>query len=449
MVISVMWTGRVCSAVFTVFLCILGNVAAAQDILHYYNLALKNDPQIKGSQFDHLASRETLRQAYSGLLPQANAEVSYTQTNQNVISSENTVYRTGATGYGTQSYGVNLTQPLFRYSSFLAVSQANSVLKRADLELEKSRQDLALRIVEAYMEVLSFQDRLAAVVAEETALASHHERAKERTTKGLAPITDRYDTEARLAAVSAQRVEVEFALKDARQALSEMCDAPVLETQLLRDEIPLTSPFPEGVESWLQAALTQNPEVQIQKYKAEIADTETRRQKAAHYPTLDFQADYVMKDASGSLYGGGSSTSTYDFIVRSTLPIYEGGLRTSKTREALNLHASAQEGMTRLLRANERKVRQTYNAVVGASNRVSAMKKSVEAQQIVVSAREERFKSGMLIGLAVLDAVQDLYKYRKEHSQARSDYIVNRARLKYAVGKLNDEDIKQINSLLQ
>ena len=423
--------------------------ANAQNILHYYDLALKNDPQLKGSQYDHFANRERLRQAYAALLPQVNAEVSYTQTNQDIISSQNSVYSPGTTSYDSQSYGVNLTQPLFRYSSFLAVSQAKSVLKRSDIELEKSHQDLALRIVEAYMEVLLFQDRLAAAVAEEAALASHHELARERTAKGMAPITDQYDTEARYAAVKAQRIEVEFALKDARQALSEMCDVPALEIKLLKDEIPLTLPFPEGVESWIQVASTQNPEVQIQKFKAEIADTETQRQKAAHYPTLDFLADYNMKDTSGSLYGGGSKTSTYDFIVKFTLPLYEGGLRTSKTREAFNLHASAQESVTRLLRANERKVRQTYNAVLSAVNRVAAMKKSVEAQQMVVNAKEEGFKAGMMIGLAVLDAVQDLYKYRKEHSQARSDYIINMARLKHAVGKLNDDEIKQINSLLQ
>lgn len=424
-------------------------VAAAQDLLHYYGLALKNDPQVKASQYEHSASRETLRQAYAALLPQAKVEVSHTLTNQDVTRSENKVYAIGTSNYNTQQYGVNLTQPLFRYSSFLAVDQAKSVLKRADFEFEKSKQDLALRIVEAYMEVLSFQDRLGAVVAEETALTSHHELARERAARGLAPITDQYDTEARLAAVSAQRAEVEFALKDARQALSEMCDVPVLETRRLKEDIPLPPPVPAGVENWIQETLNQNPEVQIQKYKVEIADTETRRQKAAHYPTLDFQTDYAMRDASGSLYGGGSNTSTYDFMVKFSLPLYEGGLRTSKTREALHLQASAQEGATRLVRATERRVRSSYNAVLGASSRAMAMKKSMDAQKMVVDARDVGFKSGMMIALAVLDALQDYYRYQKEYAQARSDYIVSIARLKHTAGRLKEEDIQQINSLFR
>jgi outer membrane protein len=73
----------------------------------------------------------------------------------------------------------------------------------------------------------------------------------------------------------------------------------------------------------------------------------------------------------------------------------------------------------------------------------------VEAQQLVVSAKEEGFRSGMLIGLAVLDAAQDLYKYKREYSQARNDYILNMIKLKHTAGTLGEDDVKQVNALLQ
>jgi outer membrane protein len=439
---------RICVACLIVFLQTVVP-AGAQDLLYYYAKALKNDPQFRGSQYDHLASREILRQAYAGLLPQIVADVSYTLSYQDIWSAENSVYAVGTTDYDTQSYGVTLTQPLFRYTSFLAVNQAKSSLKRADLELEKERQDLILRVVEAYVNLLAMEDKLTAVIAEEAALASHSELAAARSDKGLAPITDRYDTAARLAAVSAQKVEMEYAIKDGKQALSEICNEPVQDTRKLKDEIPLALPFPQNVESWIEASLQQNLEILIQKQRVEIADTEIQRQKAAHYPNIDFQADYVMKDTSGSLFGGGSQTSTYNLMFKLSLPLYEGGLRTSKSREAVNLHASSTEAALKLARSTERKARSTYNAVLSASNRVSAMKKSVEAQQLVVSAKEEGFRSGMLIGLAVLDAAQDLYKYKREYSQARNDYILNMIKLKHTAGTLGEDDVKQVNALLQ
>lgn len=433
-------------------LCVLsGNFcsAGATDILYFYSLALHNDPQLRGSEYDHLASRETLRQAYAGLLPQISADVSYTYTFQDISNSENTVYAVGQTDYNTQSYGVNLTQPLFRYSSFLTVSQAKTILKRSDLELEKAKQDLIMRLSEAYMEVLSSKDKLAAVVAEETALTSHYELAKGRADKGLAPITDLYDAEARLAAVKAQRVEAEYVVIDSYQALSEMCGVAVVDTKKLKDEIPLTPPFPNSVDTWIEAASKQNLELLIQKAKAEIADKEISRQKAAYYPTLDFQADYAYKDTTGTMFGGGSTTQNYDLMVKLNIPIYEGGLTTSKKREAESQYQSALQATIRQTRTAERKVRSTYGGVLSATNRVVAMKKSVEAQQVVVEAKEEGFKAGLLVGLAVLDAMQDLYKYKKEYSLARNDYLLNTMRLKYTVGTLGEDDLKQINAFLQ
>lgn len=424
------------------------HAASNGDLLYYYNLALKNDPLFKGTEYESMATRETLRQAYAGLLPKIYGDVSYSLTSQNINSSENQVYAAGATNYDSQSYGVNLTLPIFRYSSFLTIGQAQSVMSRSALELEKSRQDLALRVAEAYMEVLLNKDKLAAVKAEESAVDLHHVWAKERSKNGMAPITDSYDTEARLAAVNAQRVEAENNLNDALQSLTEICGVPVSEIKTLKEEIPLAQPFPEHIDHWTEAGLKQNLEILIQKMKAEIAGKEVGLQRSAHYPSLDFKANYINNETKGSLFGGGSDTTTYDFIIKLSIPLYEGGLTTSKTREAALLQQSSLQGVTKQTRFAERKVRSTYNGVISAITRVNAMKKSIDAQKMVVGAKEDGFKAGLYISLAVLDALQDLYKYKKEYSQARNDYILNSFRLKHAVGTLKAEELTMVNAWL-
>ena len=437
------------SAVLVAMFSLPLNSASTGDLLYYYDLALKNDPQFRGVEYESLASRETLRQAYAGLLPKIYGDLSYSQTFQNINSSENQVYSAGSTNYDSQTYGVSLTQPIFRYATFVSIAQAKTVLNRSALELEKARQDLALRVAEAYMDVLLTKDKLAAIKAEESAVELHHVRAKERSEKGMAPITDRYDTEARLAAVRAQRLEAENVLSDAFQSLAEICGVPALEVKSLKEEIQLTQPSPENIDNWMEAGAKQNLEILIQKLKAEIADKEVGRQKSAHYPTLDLQGNYITTDTKGSLFGGGSNTSNYDLMFKLNIPIYEGGIITSKTREAADLHQSALQGSTKQNRAAERKIRATYNGVVSAMARVMAMKKSVEAQMLVVEAKEEGFKAGLYISLAVLDAMQDLYRYKKDYSQARNDYILNSFRLKHAVGTLKLEELNLVNAWLQ
>ena len=437
------------SAVFVSMFSVPSYSASTGDLLFYYDLALKNDPQFRGVEYESQATRETLRQAYAGLLPKIYGDLSYSRTNQNINSSENQVYAAGSTEYGSQTYGVSLTQPIFRYASFLSIDQAKSVLNRSALELEKARQDLTLRVAEAYMNVLLTKDKLAAIKTEESAVELHYVRAKERFEKGMAPITDRYDTEARLAAVRAQRVEAENVLNDAFQSITEICGVPALEIKPLKEEIHLTQPFPENIDHWMEAGLKQNLEILIQKLKAEIAEKEVGRQRSAHYPTLDFQGDYNTKESKGSLFGGGSNVTNLDLMLKLNIPIYEGSLIASKTGEAASLYQSALQGITKQNRAAERKVLSTYNGVVSAMARVMAMKKSVEAQMLVVEAKEEGFKAGLFISLAVLDAVQDLYRYKKDYSQARNDYILNSFRLKHAIGALKLEELSLVNALLQ
>ncbi len=445
-------SGRCIALTLVIFTwCVLpGTVRAeVQDLMFYYKAALANDPTLRSAQFENQANKESLQQAYAGLLPQVNAFLSYNKNYQDVISSENTVYEEGTADYETESYGAALTQPIFRYSSFLAVSQSKSVLKQADSELEKARQDLMLRVVEAYVEVLAMQEKLAEVMAEEAALTSHYERARERTDRGLAPIMDRYDSEARLAVVTAQRGEVEFALNDAKEALTEICAVPVGEIKVLQEEIPLEPPLPDNAANWVDAAVEGNLDVSIQKYKSEVSEVETRRQQAAHYPTVDLVADYAWQDATDSFYGGGSNTAVYNVGVKLLLPLYEGGLTVSKTREAASLEAADREGVVKVTREAERKARSLQNSVLSAINRFMAMKKSVEAQQLVLSAKEEGVRSGMMIGLAILDATQDLYKYKREYSQARHDFILGTMRLRHVAGMLGEGDIARVNELLR
>lgn len=437
------------SAVLVAMIAASANSAPTGDLMYYYNLALKNDPQLRGSEYESLATRETLQQAYAGLLPKITGELSYIKTNQDVNSSDNQVYAEGSTDYDTQTYGIKLVQPLFSYASFLRIGQAESVLNRSGLELEKARQDLALRSVEAYMDVLLSMDELAAVKAEEAAVELHHLLAKERCESGMAPITDRYDTEARLAAVRAQRVDAENVLNDAFQSLSEICGIPAQEIRPLKNDIVLTQPIPENVDNWTETGLKQNLEIMIQKAKTDIAEKEIERQGSAHYPTADFQFDYNNKDTKGSLFGGGSDTTNYDLMVKLNIPLYEGGIVASRKREAVSLHQSALQGVTKQNRNAERKVRSTYNGVISAITRVMAMEKSVNAQKLVVEAKEEGFKAGLYISLALLDAMQDLYKYKREYSKARNDYILNSLRLKHAVGALKQDELVMLNGWLQ
>ncbi len=427
----------------------LGSTAFGGDLMSYYALALKNDPQLGGAKFETDASKEALKQAWGGVSPHLNFEFDYGYTRQDIRSSDNKVYGTGTTNYGSWQYSFTVAQPLFNYQSFLSIDQARSTISRSEMELEKARQDLILRVAEGYLNVILAQDKVAVSKAQTAALELHHTVAKARTERGAAPITDLYDTEARLAAVQAEQIEAENFLKDTSQALREIVGTDDIQVKRLKGEIRMVSPAPDNSAAWLATTRNRNPDIQILRQKTEISGTEVDRQKAGHYPTLDLQGDYIVKDTQGTLFGGGSNTATYDVLLKFNLPLYQGGTTASKVRETSSLHKSALMALERQMRASERKTLSAFNEIQASISRTAAMKKSIDSQKLVVEAKTEGFKSGLYISLAVLDAEQDLYKYEKEYSEARNNYLLNFVRLNHAVGTLGEEHVRLVNSLLE
>jgi len=208
----------------------------AEDLMEVYGLALKNDPAYKSAEYTHEASSETLKQAYSGLLPTVNAQGEYIDTTQEILDSENTVYGFGRSSFHTKKYSLSLTQPIFNTTSLMRIHQAKAEVMGAGLEFEAAKQDLILRVAELYMGALSARDKLAFAGAEQAAIERHFELARLRLRMGLAPVTDLYDAKARQASVRAATIEAENEMDDAFEALYEVTGKKIKEIKGLYSE---------------------------------------------------------------------------------------------------------------------------------------------------------------------------------------------------------------------
>jgi outer membrane protein len=471
--------------------------AGAEDLMEIYRLAQKEDPTYQREFYRHEASPEVLSQAYADLLPTLNAEGTYNRKMQEIKETDIAVYGAGIARYPVKGYTVSLTQPLFRYASIVRVQQAGSEVKRADLKFEAAKQDLLLRVAEAYMGALEAQDTVTFTSAEEAAVAIHFELANNRYRSGLAPVTDYHDAKARLADTVALKTRAENKLDDAIEALVELTGekienlaklnaVPVAET-LIRQKsgraaanlspgaqgapqagtvpgakagsgteseptqtgMPLVSPNPDDPEQWIKAASEQNLEVEAQRQAVEVAEREIERQRAAHLPTLSVVGRLNRDDEGGSLFGGESDVMTREAIVQLNVPIFQGLSVLSRTREAIELHKAARQDLEKEIRAAKRKAKAAFLGVKSAMENAEAYKQSVLSNYMALEAKRQGFRSGLFPSLAVLDAERDLHRAKQDYARAHYEYILNSLRLKKAAGTLSEADIAGINEWLQ
>lgn len=434
-------------AVFLLLILVLfaAGPVSATGLADIYLLAQKNDPSFQSAYFQKLTVKEGRKQAISQLLPTLAASADYTNTTQDIKSSDNDVIGAGRTDFDSTSYGLTITQPVFHWDSIVGLSQSNAANMRAEAEYALAQQELIIRVTDLYLQSLAARDQLTYANAEQVAVEKHFELASGRFEMGLIPITDLHDAKARMAAVQALTIEAQNIYADTLQALQEVTGDPVTELNLLQAEVPLLSPDPTDLDSWVTGSLKQNPAIEVQRYAVEVASQEVERQQAGHYPTVDLVGRYYNKDTDGTLFGGGSDVDTTDLMIQLNVPLYQGGYVSSRVRESKHQLSSARQNLTRQMRAVERQTRSSFLGVKSSLRRVEALQQSLEANQLALDAKQEGFLSGLYTSLNVLDAERDLSLVSIDYAQARYSYILNSLKLKQSVGSLNSQDLLAID----
>jgi len=423
-------------------------VAWGEDLIQLYQVAIDKDPQYKGAGFERLAQKESLKQAHAAFWPIVDFQSNITETRQDVVHSENKVFVNGASNYMSTTFGPTLNVPLFRFPLLVQLRQAKEISKRADVDFEIAKQDLIIRLSKAYVAAQTAADNIAYVKEEKKDVEAFASRAEMRFQGGLAPNTDLYDAKARLASVEANLVKSENEYQNALQALATMTGRPVLSANRFRDELPLIMPDPSSVEDWTKAGLEKSLQLKSRQFETERARQEVNLQKAAHLPTLNVVGQYNRNNMGGSLYGGGATVDTGDVAINIDVPIFNGFAIKSKTREAKNRYLESLQILEQQKRDVVLKVSTAFSGVKTAISRAEALKKSINAQTELYSAKERGYKSGVYTSLAVLDAARDLYLYRRDFSLSRYDYVMSTLELKKAVGTLSEDDLLVINGWL-
>lgn len=423
--------------------------AHGDNLLDAYALARQNDPRFRAAQAEGQATQTTLDQARAGMLPTARMAFELTDTRQRVVSSSNPAFAAGVNTFPTRNSTLSLTQPIFRKEVIERLEQARAVVRQSELLLLAAEHDLMLRTTSAYLQVLAANDALALARAEREAVGKVQDLVTERVKAGLGSVANRHDAAARHAATQANEIEAQIRLRDARQALREIIGRTIENPRTLRDGFSLLAPEPADIERWLRSALDQNLGLRARGVGVEVARLEVERQRAGHYPSLDLVLSRNRRDAGSTLFGGGSDVETTEAAFRLNIPIYEGGMTSTVTKEAVFRHQKAQEEFEAERRAVERATRAAYDGTVGGIGIIDALKQSVIARHGAADARAESYKSGQPDVVPVLDALRDLFLARRSHAQACYDYLLSRLRLKQLAGTLAESDLLDVDSALR
>jgi outer membrane protein len=421
--------------------------AHALDLLQVYQEALANDAVYASARSTLAAGTERLPQARAGLLPTIGLGGSVNRlVGETEVSGTTTDRRSTSNGYT-----LSLSQPLYRQANWEAYEQGKLAVTASEAQFAQARQDLIVRVAQAYFDVLTAQDALASVQAQKTAITEQLASAKRNFEVGTTTITDTHEAQARYDLAVAQEFAAINDLEIRRTALQQIIGKPAGDLASLRPGVTLSAPQPVQIDPWVDSAENSNYGVIGQQLALEIAQREIRRNRAAHYPTLDLVASRSHNNQNGSSLTTLTSVNTdsNNIGVQWNIPLFSGYAVTSRVREAIALQEKARSDLENARRVAAQAARQAYLGVNSGLAQVRALQAAEVSSQSALDSNLLGYQVGVRINIDVLNAQQQLYSTRRDLAKARYDTLVNSLRLKSAAGVLKEEDLAQMNGLLQ
>ena len=423
--------------------------AAAEDLMQVYRDAQRYDAVFSAARNSLDAGREKLAQGRALVLPTLGLTGNLTKQRIESESKDPTVVPSFTRSPRIFGYQLTFTQPVFRPQNWNQYDQGVLQVKQAEATFGQATQDLALRVAQAYFDVLAAQDTLALVRAQKTAISEQLAQAKRNFEVGTATITDTHEAQARADLSAAQEIAAQNDLDSKRRSLQLLTGKEYAVLTPLRRDVKLTPPNPADMQSWVDIAEKQSFPVQIQQAGTGIAELEAKRTANAQLPTLDLVATYGSTDQTATLTSPIGNTLTQTTVgLQFAMPLYQGGGLSSREREAAALALKGKDDLDNARRTSALTTQQSYLAVINGIAQVGALEQARISSQSALDSNKLGYEVGVRINIDVLNAQQQLYSTERDLAVARYNTITNHLRLKAAAGSLIEQDLEEVNRVL-
>lgn len=435
--------GRLAGCCFGLMLALHAGSAAAISLQDAYQAALKHDPTFRMHYFENEAGKESRILGRSLLLPNVVGSYSKTKNETDLTQRQGNRVIVTHPDYTGSSAVVQVRQPLFNLEAWARYRHGVAQTKESAARFETHKDDVAVRVLGAYVDVLFATDRINLVKAERSAFVEHMKVTKRLFEEGEGTKTDMLEVQARLDVVEAKLLEAQDELATARNTLEGVIGMPFDSVDSLKPEFRVDPLIPGSFEAWRDLALNNNPDLKAAKLSIEVAQQEVNRARAGHAPRLDLVASYGKND-SESITTLGQEAVTKSVGIQLNVPIYSGGQVSAGARQAVALRERAKADLDRRTSLVMVELRKAHNIALSSVAKVDALVKAVGSGNLLITATEQSIKGGVRINLDLLNSQQHLAETQRDLAQARYSYLLGLLRLKAASGLLTDEDVFKV-----
>ncbi|MGI6092357.1 MAG: TolC family protein [Veillonellaceae bacterium] len=384
-------------------------------------LALKNNPAIKMADADREQADWAVSAAKAGKLPQ----LSYDFT---ASRFDPTNPLTGADEKYSNSLSLNL--PLYTGGKVTGgIDKARIGLKSADLNVDKTKQQIKLDATSGYYNILQTKNLVKVAQESVDSLTEHLKNVQAQFSVGTVAKSDVLRSEVELANAQQNLIKAQNAYDLAVSSFNNVVGLP-LDTELTIKEELKYEKYNMSLEDSIKYSMDNRPEVAIANYAVEAAKKDVKIAKGDRLPSIGANASTGWSDTEFP----GTENEEWAVSVKASWNIFDSGLTRSKIKQA---DASVERAIHQAKQTSDAvqlDVRNAYLSMKEAEKRIETTDVAVEKAEEDFKIAQVRYSAGVGTNLDVMDAQVALTQAKTNYIQALYDYNTSKANLEKAMG---------------
>ncbi len=414
-------------------LALTGAAQAQATIKDAIEQAFKANPDILIDAARRQASDEALNRANAGYGPRIdfNAGIGREWSNN---SSTRAAGNTGSTVLTRREVGLTLSQMLFDGNATKSEVARNQALVDSNAyRLAATADQVALKVVENYLEVLRLADLVALTKENVTSHEKTNDQITLRASSGVGRRADQDQAEARLALARSNLVASEANLRDAEINFKRYVGS--LPQNLGKAAEPADTELPTRLDDVVSQSIKNSPQRMQAQADVESAIAQHNAARALASPRIDAE---LGASRNGNIAGvNGSNDSTY-FMLRLRYNIFDNGANKARADETKYQIIQTEEIVRRTEYQLEQNARLAWNAVSSARLRLDSLKQHAESAFATRDAYIKQFSIGQRSLLDVLDTENEYFTAQSDYLNGRYVALFARYRILAETGKLLD-----------
>jgi outer membrane protein TolC len=326
--------------------------------------------------------------------------------------------------------GTQLSQPLTQLIRIHAANRiaASEVASSRD-DLKKAENEVALEVHSLYYGILIARLQKQAADQQTTYAGENLRESEDDVRNGSALKVAAVQGRAGLLEGQQAVLTTELQLSDLTTELNDLLGLP-LDTQLDLDPAVPSSFDQRPREEYVQAAWSENPEIQAAEEAIRKAEAGVTAAKSAYLPDITAYARQSYQDGVPFLVRNFGT-----FGVSLDWDVFDFGKRRAAVRERGAQLAEAEENLTRLKEEVAVKIERSYNKLERTKHMVQVADQMVKLRQESERLAQNQSSQGVVLVSERREATAATYKAKAEYLQASLGYLLSWAELEQEVGR--------------